>query len=66
MAMNLMELIAKFLTPDMIARIASGLGIDPSLAQKAIEAAIPALLARVAGRASKPEGALQLSNVLAQ
>jgi len=66
MATNLMELIAKFLTPDMIARIASGLGIDPSLAQKAIDAAIPALLARVAGHASNPDGARQLYSVLAQ
>jgi hypothetical protein len=66
MPTNLIALIAQFLTPDMIGRIASGLGIDRSLAQKAIDAAIPALLARLAGHASKPEGARQLSNVLAQ
>jgi hypothetical protein len=66
MPTNLIALIAQFLTPDMIGRIASALGIDRSLAQKAIDAAIPALLARLAGHASKPEGARQLSNVLAQ
>jgi len=66
MPTNLIALIAQFLTPDMIARIASALGIDRTLAQKAIDAAIPAMLARLAGHASKPEGARQLSNVLAQ
>lgn len=66
MPTNLIALIAQFLTPDMIARIASALGIDRTLAQKAIDAAIPALLARLTGYASKPEGARQLSNVLAQ
>jgi len=66
MPTNLIALIAQFLTPDMIARIASALGIDRTVAQKAIDAAIPALLARLAGHASKPEGARQLSNVLAQ
>src|SRR5215510_3192155 len=66
MPTNLIALIAQFLTPDMIARIASALGIDRTLAQKAIDAAVPAMLARLAGHASKPEGARQLSNVLAQ
>jgi hypothetical protein len=66
MPTNLIALIAQFLTPDLVARIASGLGIDRNLAQKAIDVAIPALLARLAGHASKPEGARQLSNVLAE
>jgi hypothetical protein len=66
MSTNLIDLIAKFLTPDMIARIASGLGIDRNLAQKAIDVAIPALLARLAAHASKPDGARQLSNVLTE
>jgi hypothetical protein len=66
MATNLIALITQFLTPDMIARIASGLGLDRSLAQKGIGAAIPALLAGLAGAASRPDGARQLSNVLAQ
>jgi len=66
MSPNLTALIAQFLTPDMVARIAAALGIDRSLAQKAIDAAVPALLARLAGQASKPEGARQISNVLAQ
>jgi len=36
MAVNLVALVTQFLTPDMMARIASALGLDPSAAQKAI------------------------------
>jgi hypothetical protein len=56
----------QFLTPDMIAKIASGLGLDRSVAQKAIGGAVPALLAGLADVASTPNGARQLSSTLAQ
>ena len=66
MAENLVALVTRFLTPDMMARIASALGLDFSVAQKAIGASIPAILAGMAGIASKPGGSQQLSNALAQ
>ena len=45
MAINLVSLITQFLTPDMIARIASALGVDRNNTQTAIGAAVPGLLA---------------------
>ncbi len=66
MAANLMSVVLQFLTPDMMAKIASCLGIDRSIAQKAIGGAVPALLASLADVASNPHGARQLSNVLSQ
>jgi hypothetical protein len=66
MATNLVSVVMQFLTPDMIAKIASALGLDRSLAQKAIGGAIPALLASLADVASTPNGARQLTNTLNQ
>jgi hypothetical protein len=66
MATNLVSVVMQFLTPDMIAKIASALGLDRSVAQKAIAGAIPALLASFADVASSPNGARQLTNTLTQ
>jgi Bacterial protein of unknown function (DUF937) len=66
MATNLVAVVMQFLTPDMIAKIASALGLDRSVAQKAIGGAVPALLASLVDLASTPNGARQLSNTLAQ
>jgi hypothetical protein len=66
MAENLVALVTRFLTPDMIAKIASALGLDSSAVQKAIGGSIPAILAGLAGVASKPGGPRQLSNAVAQ
>ena len=41
MATNLVSLIMQFLTPDMIGRIASALGLDRTNTQTAIGAAVP-------------------------
>jgi hypothetical protein len=66
MAANLVSVVMQFLTPDMIAKIASSLGLDRSVAQKAIGGAVPALLASLADVVSTPNGARQLSSTLAQ
>ncbi|WP_166300251.1 DUF937 domain-containing protein [Bradyrhizobium sp. 2S1] len=66
MAANLVSVVMQFLTPDMIAKIASVLGIDRNVAQKAIGGAIPALLAGLADVTATPQGARQLSSSLAQ
>jgi len=66
MATNLVSVVMQFLTPDMIAKIASSLGIDRSVVQKAIGGAVPALLASLADVASTPNGARQLASTLAQ
>jgi hypothetical protein len=66
MAANLVSVVMQFLTPDMIAKIASALGLDRSVAQKAIGGAVPALLSSLADVASTPNGVRQLGNTLAQ
>src|SRR3569833_3259470 len=66
MATNLISGVMQFLTPDMIAKIASALGLDRNITQKAISGAIPALLASFADASSSPNGARQLTNTLAQ
>ncbi|MBT1515350.1 DUF937 domain-containing protein [Bradyrhizobium sp. SRL28] len=63
---NLVSVVMQFLTPDMIAKIASALGLDRNVAQKAIAGAIPALLASFADVGSTPNGARQLTNTLTQ
>jgi hypothetical protein len=52
MATNLVSVIMKFLTPDMISRMASALGLDRNDASSAVEAGVPALLAAFAGVAA--------------
>ena len=64
--MNLVSLIMKFLTPDMIGRIASALGLDRNVTSSAIEAGIPALLAAFAGVAEKPGGPQKLADAAKQ
>jgi hypothetical protein len=66
MAVNLVSVVTQFLTPDVIAKIASALGLDRMLVQKAIGGAIPVVLSGLAGVASTPGGVRQLSNALAQ
>lgn len=66
MTTNLVTSIMQSLTPDMIAKIASLLGLDRGAAQKAIGAGVPAILASFASLASSPDGARQLSGMLAQ
>ena len=66
MSTGLMSSIMQFVTPELIAKIASALGLDRSVAQKAVGAAVPAILASFASLASKPGGTQQLSSALAQ
>jgi hypothetical protein len=66
MAASLVSVVMQFLTPDMIAKIASALGFDRSVAQKAIGGAVPALLSSLADVAATPNGARQLANALGQ
>src|SRR5215510_14411624 len=66
MAINLVSLITQFLTPDMIARIASALGVDRSNTQTAIGAAVPGLLAGLCGVATQPGGAQKLVEAVRQ
>src|SRR5262245_48396858 len=66
MAVNLVSLITQFLTPDMIGRIASALGLDRNNTQTAIGAAVPGLLAGLCGVATQPGGAQKLVDAVKQ
>lgn len=63
---NLVSLIMQFLTPDLIGRIASALGLERNLLQTAIGAAVPGLLAGFSGVAAQPGGATKLADAARQ
>ena len=63
MATNLVTEIAEVLSPSIVSRIASALGLNHSATQKAVVAAVPALLAALISYVSKPQGATKLIEV---
>jgi Bacterial protein of unknown function (DUF937) len=56
----------QFLTPEMIGRVATALGLDRTLVQSAINAAVPGLLAGLGGVATQPGGAQKLAEAAKQ
>ena len=66
MATNLVSQIVEALGPTIVGRIASSLGFDQSSTQKAINAAVPGLLAALISLVSKPQGASKLADVVAK
>ena len=64
MATNLVSQIAEGLSPTIVSRIASALGLNQTSTQKAIVAAVPALLAALISHVSKPQGAAKLNDVV--
>lgn len=66
MAANLTSVVMQFLTPEVIAQIASFLGLDKATTQKATGGAVPALLASLSDLVSTPTGTSQLSKLMSQ
>lgn len=66
MAANLTSVVMQFLTPEVIAQIASFLGLDKAATQKAAGGAVPALLASLSDLTTTPAGTSQLSKLLSQ
>ena len=64
MASNLVAEVAEVLSPALVSRIASALGLNQTSTQKAIVAAIPALLASLISYVSTPQGATKLNEVV--
>ena len=64
--MNLVSEIAEALAPSIISRIASSLGLGEASTQKAINAAVPGLLAALISLVSKPQGASKLADAVAK
>ncbi len=66
MATNLVSYLMQFLTPDTIARIAAALGLDTDKVQRGVAAAVPAVLAGLAGVAAQPGGAQKVADAARQ
>ena len=64
MATNLVSEVAEVLSPAIVSRIASALGLNQASTQKAIAAGAPALLAALISYVSKPQGATKLAEVV--
>jgi hypothetical protein len=66
MAINLTSVVTQLLTPEVIAQIASFLGIDRSATEKAVGGAVPTILAGLSDLVATPAGTNQLSKLLSQ
>ena len=67
MAVNLMDLAKTTLTPDMIQKVSALIGESPTNTQKAVDGAIPSVLAGLLNFASStPEGPARLISLLTQ
>jgi hypothetical protein len=63
---NLVSAISRFLTPDLIGKLASASGLDRGTTQSAVGAAVPAILSSLTDLAAKPGGARQLADAIAE
>jgi len=66
MTENLVSAISRFLTPEMIGKMASVSGLDRSTTQSAVGACVPAILSGLADVAAKPGGARQITDAIAE
>ena len=66
MATNLVDSVTSYLTPDVMQKISSLVGENPSTTQRAMEGIVPALLSKMADMSSSSDGANQLSNMINQ
>jgi hypothetical protein len=66
MTESLMTAVMRFLTPEIVGKMATASGLDRSVAQKAVDASVPAILGGLSELASQPGGARQLANAMAE
>jgi hypothetical protein len=66
MASSILSTVSRFLTPEIIGKLASASGLDRSVTQTAVGAAVPSILSALTGLVSQPNGARQLANAVAQ
>jgi sporulation protein YlmC with PRC-barrel domain len=66
MTENLVSAVSRFLTPEMIGKIASVSGLDRSTTQSAVGACVPAIMNGLAELATKPGGARQIADAIAE
>jgi hypothetical protein len=63
---NLVSAISRFLTPELIGKMASVSGLDRGTTQSAVGALVPTMLTGMADLVSKPGGARQLADAIAE
>jgi hypothetical protein len=63
---NIVSAISRFLTPELIGKMASVSGLDRGTTQSAVGAFVPAILSGLADLAAKPGGARQLADAIAE
>ena len=66
MATNIVSTISRLLTPELVGKLATASGLDGALAQRTVAAAVPSILSGLAGIATRPDGARQLANAVAE
>jgi hypothetical protein len=66
MAVNLVEMVMQYLTPDRIGRIAAAFNLDSKSAQSVAEVSVPSLLAGLASLALQPGGAQKVVDAVRQ
>lgn len=62
--MNLVSIALQYLAPALIGKLASGLGLGQGITEKIVKVAVPIILGALATKASKPDGARALFDVL--
>jgi hypothetical protein len=63
---NIVALVLRFLTPDLIGKLTSAANLDRNIGQRAAAAIVPAILSSLASVVGTPAGSRQLANVVAQ
>jgi sporulation protein YlmC with PRC-barrel domain len=66
MTENLVSAISRFLTPELIGKMASVSGLDRSTTQSAVGAFVPAILNGLTDLAARPGGARQIADAIAE
>src|SRR5215831_8348475 len=63
---NIVALVSRFLTPELIGKLASAANLDRNIGQRATGAIVPAILSSLASVAGTPAGPRKLGNVVTQ
>jgi hypothetical protein len=66
MATDIASVVSRFLTPEVIGKLATAAGLDSAAAGTAVSAAVPSILSGLAGMAATPGGARQLANAVTE
>jgi hypothetical protein len=66
MSENLVSAISRFLTPELVGKMASASGLDRGTTQSAVGAFVPSILSGLSDLAARPGGARQIADAIAE